>query len=242
VRRLPVIGSSVRDCAGCGRTAKVTFDTARGKQRDLRGPWRLYLNAIKQNVVQYNMLEATRRHGVTDWLTAEARTTSGARTYPDSNIVARADMAATTSRTMARTNCSPRAAAASSIRRRTWASCCRCTRPTQENSIQATRKTLTGCFFDETRCVKGLNALRTRELSRRSRASAGRATAPTPSSAGRSPQGTPAFSPGWYAWKRRVHRWWRFPLTRGQCPSALDKLCAVTFPLRWADVRSSFKP
>jgi hypothetical protein len=47
-----------------------------------RGPWRLYLNAIKQNVVmvQYNMLEATRRSGVTDWLTAEARSTSGART------------------------------------------------------------------------------------------------------------------------------------------------------------------
>jgi hypothetical protein len=33
-----VIGASVRDCAACGRAGKVTFDTARGKQRDLRGP------------------------------------------------------------------------------------------------------------------------------------------------------------------------------------------------------------
>lgn len=56
------------------------------------GPWGLYLNAIKQNVVmvQYNMLEETRRNGATDWPAAEARTTSGARTSADSNIVARA--------------------------------------------------------------------------------------------------------------------------------------------------------
>jgi hypothetical protein len=47
---------------------------------------------------------------------------------------------------------------------------------------------------------------------------------------------------GWYAWSVECTDGGDFHITRGQCPSVLDKVCAVTFPLLWADLRSSFKP